>query len=62
MAQLTFQTPNSEHCSWEEPSCLAYNRYSGYCKFFAEFLKWDGTAHVRCAECMKLGKYGTATK
>lgn len=61
MAVLKFKTPDSMHCSWEEPPCLAYDR-DGYCKFFDEFLRFDGESHIRCAQCMNLGEYGSATK
>lgn len=61
MAVLKFKTPSSIHCSWEESPCLAYDKY-GYCKFFNEFLHFDGESYVRCEQCMSLGEHGSASK
>ncbi len=59
MAILTFQTPVGQYCSWDFPTCIAYDN-KGICKFFNEHLTYDGTAHVRCEQCQNLKKYGTS--
>jgi len=62
MARLTFETPDSKYCHWDTPPCLAFKERNFYCSFFGEFLEHDGTAHVKCEQCLRLGKNGTATK
>lgn len=59
MAQLTFNTPDGKYCYWGSLPCLAYNDYNFTCKFYQEFLNFDGTSHLKCEQCMRLGKYGT---
>lgn len=59
MAVLTFKTPDGKYCHWDSPACLAYDKDKFVCKFYQEFLHYDGTSHEKCEQCMKLGKHGT---
>ena len=58
MAQLTFSTPTGQYCNWDSAPCMAFK--DRYCRFFGEFLHYDGTAFERCEACRTLGKNGTA--
>ena len=63
MARLTFDTPAGDYCDWDDKKCLAFNRHEfGYCHYFKEYLKGDGTAIRKCDQCKALGKYGTANR
>lgn len=59
MAVLTFRTPDGKYRHWDSPACLAYEEKYFYCKFYQDFLRHDGTSHVKCEQCMNLGKHGT---
>lgn len=60
MAQLTFSTPTGRYCAWDSAPCMAFKKFNGYCRFFGEFLHYDGTAYERCEACRALEKHGAA--